>query len=69
MPNRSQQPKYDPTSEEIAAMCAEIRAGWSEDETMKRLVGFSNRAYEVPVVKTNNVGEIRTQRPEKRYYE
>ena len=27
---------YLPTAEEIAAACAVVRAGWSEDETLRR---------------------------------
>jgi hypothetical protein len=33
------QPAYLPTPEEIAAACAEIRAGWSHNELTRRGIG------------------------------
>jgi hypothetical protein len=33
------QPAYLPTLEEIAAACAEIRAGWSMEERCRRGIG------------------------------
>lgn len=30
-------PKTDPTPKEIAEMCLEIQAGWTEDERLKRI--------------------------------
>ena len=33
---RCYKPPYDPTPEEIAAMCAEIRKGWSDKAYVQR---------------------------------
>lgn len=39
-----------PSRKEIAAMCAEIRAGWSEEERLQRLrVDWRPQAWEVPL--------------------
>ena len=37
--SRKYQPRQDPTEDEIRARAAEIRAGWSEEERERRLVG------------------------------
>lgn len=33
---------HDPTPEEIAAACAEIRASWTEDEKIARVSGIQH---------------------------
>jgi hypothetical protein len=38
-PHERDQPAYLPTPEEIAAACAEIRAGWSSHEQTRRGIG------------------------------
>jgi hypothetical protein len=44
----------DPTPEEIAERCAEIRAGWSEAERRRRLV-TPEEPLEAPVVSARDL--------------
>jgi hypothetical protein len=46
---RGQRPNAEPTPEEIAAICAEIRAGWSPEEEQRRRA-IPNRSPEIPIV-------------------
>lgn len=41
-------PRYEPTPEEIAAACAEIRSGWTPAETDRRRVDWDGDAWTVP---------------------
>ena len=48
---------YDPTPEEIAAACAEIRAGWSEGEKQRRSAWAVCEPWEAPEVEVDEVQE------------
>ena len=45
---------YDPSEEEIAAACAEIRAGWSEHERRKRAAWAMTAPVEVVEIEVDD---------------
>jgi len=48
----------DPTPSQIVERSAAIRAGWSEDVRMRRLVCKQPRHYEFPVVRVCDIGGL-----------
>lgn len=46
----------DPDEATIRAMCAAIRAGWSEEERLRRAVGKAREPWTAPAFKVNRRG-------------
>lgn len=57
MPRPQCCPMYEPTAEEIAAACAEIRSNWSERERLTRLPEeWRGESDVVPVIRVRELG-------------